>query len=148
MRYVDKRLSKWYFVTYIQCTEGRSNVWFFIHFYYSQIMRRFGRSFYRFLMHIQTFFNDYVTTIIRLLFIQSHSKIIQSTQSKCCETKITSCKCSSPSGICVPSSIWDSLRWTRDIPWGKLLLRTCFHNGLVTSYKHANNNFHKVLSSE
>ena len=45
MWYVDKRLSNWNFIAYIQCTAGRSNLWFFIHFYYSQIMR-LSRSFY------------------------------------------------------------------------------------------------------
>ena len=64
MWYVDKRLSNGNFITYIQCTADRSNLCFFIHFYYLQIMRTFSRSFYCLLMYIQTFFNDYdVTTL-------------------------------------------------------------------------------------
>ena len=71
---------------------GRSNLWIFIHFYYWQIMRTFSRSFCCFLIHIQTIFLTMIMSRIWKLFIQSHSKIIQSTQSKCCKTKITSCK--------------------------------------------------------
>ena len=56
--------------------------------------------------------------------------------------------CSSPSGICIPSSTWDSLSRTRDIPWEKLLLGTCSHNASIISYKHANNNLRKAVSSE
>ena len=52
MWYIDKRLSNWNFITCIQCTGNRSNLWFFIHFYYSQIMRTFSRSFYSSLKHI------------------------------------------------------------------------------------------------
>ena len=36
--------------------QRQSNVWLFIHFYYSQIMRTFTRSFYCFIIHIQTSF--------------------------------------------------------------------------------------------
>ena len=34
----------------------QSNLWLFIHFYYSQIMRTFTRSFYCFIIHIQTLY--------------------------------------------------------------------------------------------
>ena len=51
-----KRLSNWNFITYIQCTADRSNLLVFIYFYYSQIVRTFCRSFYCFVIHIQTFF--------------------------------------------------------------------------------------------
>ena len=67
MWYVNKRLSNCNFITYIQCTADRSNLWFFIHFYYSQIMRTFSRSFYCFLIHIQTFFNDYDVTTLKII---------------------------------------------------------------------------------
>ena len=53
------------FITYIQYTADRSNLWCFIHFYYSQIMRTFSRSFYYFLTHIQKFFNDYDVTALK-----------------------------------------------------------------------------------
>ena len=33
-----------------------SHLWLFIYFFYSQIMRTFTRSFYRFIIHIQTSF--------------------------------------------------------------------------------------------
>ena len=55
--------------------------------------------------------------------------------------------CSSPSGICVPSSTWDS----RDILWEKLLLGTCFHNDasvISHRYKQATNNLHKEVPGE
>ena len=54
--YVDKKLSNWSFITYVQCTAERSNLWPFIHFYYSQIMRTFSRRFSCFLIHIQSYF--------------------------------------------------------------------------------------------
>ena len=39
---------------------NRSNLWFFIHCYYSQIMTASSRSFYCFLIYIfKLFFNDY-----------------------------------------------------------------------------------------
>ena len=38
--------------------------------------------------------------------------------------------------------------WDRDIPWEKLLLGTCSHNASIISYKHANNNLRKAVSSE
>ena len=57
------------------------------------------------------------------------------------------CNHSSLSGTCVLSLTWDSLSWTRDILWKKPLLGTCSHNASVISYKHANNDLHKVVSS-
>ena len=56
-------------------------------------------------MYIQTFFNDYDVTTLKL-FIQSYSKIIQSTQSKCCETKIISYKHGTFLSNRSPHSIW------------------------------------------
>ena len=67
MWYVNKRLSNWNFITYIQCTTGRSNLWFFIWFYYSQIIITFSRSFYYFLIHIQTFPNDYDVMTLKII---------------------------------------------------------------------------------
>ena len=52
---------------HIQCTSCRSNLWFFIHFYYSQVMKTFSPSFYGFLIHIQTFFNDYDATTLQII---------------------------------------------------------------------------------
>ena len=52
MWYVDKRLSDWNFMTYIQCIAERSKLWHLSHFCYLQIMRTFGRNFYCFLIHI------------------------------------------------------------------------------------------------
>ena len=34
----------------------RSNLWLFIYFFYSQIVRKFTQSFYCFILHIQTSF--------------------------------------------------------------------------------------------
>ena len=106
MWYVDKRLSNWNFITYIQCTADRSNLWFFIHFYYSQIMRAFSRSFYCFLIYISKPFSTIMMSWLQKLFIQSHSEIIQSTQSKCCETKITLYKYGTFLLNRSPHSIW------------------------------------------
>ena len=73
--YVDKRLSNWNFITYIQCTADRSNLWLFIYFYYSQIMRTFSRqSFYCFLIHIQSYF--------LMIMMSQHCKIIKVLQNK------------------------------------------------------------------
>ena len=90
MWYDEKRLSNWHFITYIQWTADRSNLWFFIHFYYSQMIRAFSRSFYCFLIYMFKLFLTIMMSRLQKLFIQSHSEIIQSTQSKCCEPKITS----------------------------------------------------------
>ena len=46
-------------IYYVQQTE--------VIFYYSQIMRTFIRSFYCFLIHIQTFFNDYDVTTLKMI---------------------------------------------------------------------------------
>ena len=92
MWYIDKRLSDWNFMTYIQCTAERSNLWHFIHFYYSQIMRTFSRNFYCFLIPIifKVLFNDCDATTFKIIHPITFWNI-QSTQSKCCEMKITSC---------------------------------------------------------
>ena len=94
MWYIDKRLSDWNFMTYIQCTAERSNLWHFIHFYYSQIMRTFSRNFNWFLIHIifKVLFKDCDVTTLKTTYPITF-RIMQSTQSKCCEIKIKSCTC-------------------------------------------------------
>ena len=64
----------------------------FIHFYYSQIMRTFSRNFYCFLIPIifKVLFNDCDATTFKIIHPITFRNI-QSTQSKCCEMKITSC---------------------------------------------------------
>ena len=106
MWYVDKRLSNWNFITYIQCAAGRSNLWFFIHFYYSQIMRTFSRSFYFFLIHIQTFFNGYDVTTSKNYLSNHIPKLYKAPKSKCCEIKIASCKYATFLWNGSPHSIW------------------------------------------
>ena len=94
MRYVDKRLSDWNFMTYIQCTAERSNLGHFIHFYYWKIMITFRRNFYCFLIHI----------IFKVLFKNcdiTNLKIIHPITFRNCTkhpikvlwNKITSCTC-------------------------------------------------------
>ena len=57
------------FMTYIQCTAERSNLWHFIHFYYSQIMGILSRNFYCFLIHIifKVLFNDCGVTTLKII---------------------------------------------------------------------------------
>ena len=74
MWYVHKRLSNfnWNFITEIQCTADRSDLCFFIHFYYSQIMRTFSRSFYCFLFKL--FFNNCDVMIIHPITFRNYKK--------------------------------------------------------------------------
>ena len=55
------------------------------------ILVRFTRSFYCFIIHIQTsFFSDYDVTTLKIIHPVTF-RIMQSNKSKCCEIKITSC---------------------------------------------------------
>ena len=63
----------------------RSNLLLFIYFYYSQIISTFTRSFYCFIIHVQTI-NDYDVPTLKIIHPITF-QIMQSNQSKCCEIK-------------------------------------------------------------
>ena len=101
MRYAAKRLSNWDFITYIHCT---ADLWLFIHFYYLQIMRTFNRSFYCFLIDIQTSFSRLWCHEFKndsSNHIPNYTK-----QSKCCKIKITSWKHTTFLQNGSPHSVW------------------------------------------
>ena len=77
----------------------RSNLLLFIYFYYSQIISTFTRSFYCFIIHVQTI-NDYDVPTLKIIHPITF-QIMQSNQSKCCEIKIT-CKNMQPFYTTVP----------------------------------------------
>ena len=83
-----------------------SNLWLFIYFDYSQLMRTFTRNFNSYIMHIQTSFLTIMNITTLKIIHPITFRIIKSNQSKCCEIKITSCKHATFLYNSSPHSIW------------------------------------------
>ena len=91
MWYVDKRLSNWNFITYMQCTAGKVTSGFS----FTLLFPNYENIYSEFLLfhntHSNFFFNDYDATTLKIIHPITF-RIIQSNQLKCCEIEITSGK--------------------------------------------------------